>query len=244
MLIIVALSLIIYSGCNHKNDKLNAKNYSANGNKKESSDSTEPFIIILEEMPIFPGGEKALIQFISNNINYPPSAIQDSIEGKVFLKFVVKADGSVNNVNVIKSLRYDLDNECIRVLEMLPRFQPGKMEGKPVPVWYAIPITFTLKKNEESKGVLISPKNENHLQTMKIKLYPNPAKEFIKIELSELPINIEYNIISLNGQILKTGSINDYAQTIFIQDLIDGMYIINLKTDRSIIQSQKFIVKK
>jgi len=135
---------LCYSSCKHKKNDSNSNqilfpvdsnsyNYSSDVHEKEVKDSTEPFLIILEEMPIFPGGEKALLQYISNNTNYPQSAIQDSIEGKVFLKFVVKADGSVNNVEVIKSVRYDLDNECIRVIKMLPRFQPGKMQGKPVP---------------------------------------------------------------------------------------------------------------
>ncbi len=255
ILVIILLSFICFSSCNHKkndsnsNGKIfsvdsNSYNYSPYENEKAVNDSSEAFLLILEEMPIFPGGEKALLQFIGNRTNYPQSAIQDSIEGKVYLKFVVNTDGSVNNVEVIKSVRYDLDNECIRVIKMLPRFQPGKMQGKPVPVWYAVPITFALKKNKESKGVLVYPTNEHLTPILNLKLYPNPAKEFIRIELSELPENAEYNIISLNGQIVKTGFLTDNKQTIYIQDLTDGMYVFNLKADKSIFQSQKFIIKK
>jgi TonB family protein len=254
-LILIIISFICFSSCKHKkndsisNEKLfqvdsNSFGYSADENKTKVNDSSEASLIILEEMPIFPGGEKALLQFISSNINYPQTALQDSIEGRVYLKFVVKADGSVNNVDVIKSVRYDLDNECKRVINMLPRFQPGKLEGKPVPVWYAVPITFALKKNIESKGVLVYPKNEHLTPRLNLKLYPNPAKEFIKIELSELPKDVEYNIISLNGQILKTGLLTDIIQTINIQDLTNGIYVFNLKVDRSIFQSQKVVIKK
>jgi TonB family protein len=255
ILIFILLAFISFQSCKHKkNDSTslvklppvnpNTKNYSSEEYEKEGKDSSEAFLIIFEEMPMFPGGEKALLQFISNNTTYPQSAIQDSVEGKVHLRFVVKADGSVDNVEILKSVRYDLDNECIRVIKLLPHFQPGKMEGKPVPVRYSIPITFTLNKNKEPKGALVCPKNEPHLTLLKLKLYPNPAKEYIRIELSELPKNAEFNIVSLNGQILKTGLLTDNIQTIYIQDLIDGIYVFNLKAERSIFQSQKFIIKK
>lgn len=98
-----------------------------------------------DEMPIFPDGDKALIDFVSHNTNYPEAAKVNGITGRVMVKFVVEKDGSVSNVEIIKSVDPLLDAEAARVVSTLPDFSsPGKKSGNPVRVQYVLPITFAL----------------------------------------------------------------------------------------------------
>jgi periplasmic protein TonB len=106
----------------------------------------KPFIVV-EEMPEYPGGDLALLRYISQNINYPYEAQKNNIQGKVILKFVVNADGSVDRIEVIRSIDPALDTEAVRVVKTLPRFKPGKQGGVPVPVWFSLPVLFKLENN-------------------------------------------------------------------------------------------------
>ncbi|HKK41911.1 MAG TPA: TonB family protein [Bacteroidales bacterium] len=103
--------------------------------------------VTVEEMPVFPGGEQALLKFISKNIEYPSEASSNNIEGKVILSFVVNADGSVDRVGILRSVHPALDSEAVRVVKILPRFKPGKQNGIAVPVWFSLPVTFKLANN-------------------------------------------------------------------------------------------------
>lgn len=100
----------------------------------------------VEQMPQFPGGDAELYKFISNNLNYPAMAIENNVQGRVIVQFVVTSDGSVGNVKVARSVDRDLDNEAIRVCKKLPKFIPGKQNGQPVNVWYTLPVTFKLQQ--------------------------------------------------------------------------------------------------
>lgn len=93
----------------------------------------------VEQMPKFPGGDAELYKFISNNLNYPAMAIENNVQGRVVVQFVVTKDGSIGNVKVVRSVDRDLDNEAIRVCKKLPKFIPGKQNGQPVNVWYTLP---------------------------------------------------------------------------------------------------------
>lgn len=99
----------------------------------------------VEQMPKFPGGDAELYKFISNNLNYPAMAIENNVQGRVVVQFVVTKDGSIGNVKVVRSVDRDLDNEAIRVCKKLPKFIPGKQNGQPVNVWYTLPVTFKLR---------------------------------------------------------------------------------------------------
>ena len=107
---------------------------------------TKPFVRV-EEMPEFPGGIPALMKFVSDNIHYPSEAQINNIQGKVYLKFVVTAEGISDMIEVTKGVDPLLDNEAIRVVKMLPKFKPGKQGGVPVPVWFALPVTFKIENN-------------------------------------------------------------------------------------------------
>jgi protein TonB len=106
----------------------------------------EPFIIV-EEMPEYPGGIPALMKFVSENLQYPEEAIQSNIQGKVFLKFVVRPDGSTDRIEILRSIDPLLDNEAARVVKMLPKFKPGKQDGVAVPVWFLLPVNFKLENH-------------------------------------------------------------------------------------------------
>ncbi len=97
-----------------------------------------------EQMPQFPGGEAALMKYIQSHIQYPPTAAKNHVQGRVIVQFVVWKDGSVSEVNVVRSVDNDLDREAVRVCKTLPKFTPGRQNGKAVDVWYTVPVTFKL----------------------------------------------------------------------------------------------------
>jgi len=105
---------------------------------------TEPFVVV-EEMPVFPGGETAILQYIYDNTRYPEAAKLAGTQGRVIVRFCVTSKGNVDRITILKGVDPELDREALRVVETLPDFLPGKQDGKPVPVWFMVPITFTLK---------------------------------------------------------------------------------------------------
>ena len=101
---------------------------------------------VVEEQPVFPGGEGAMMAFIKNNLKYPESCVKDSIQGRVTLSFIVEKDGSVTNISEIRSPNPDLTAEAARLVQSMPKWEPGKQRGQKVRVKYVIPITFRLQK--------------------------------------------------------------------------------------------------
>jgi TonB family protein len=109
----------------------------------------EPFVVV-EEMPMFPGGDPALLKYISENIRYPENAKKSNVQGKVIIRFCITAKGDVILVTVLRGVNPELDAEAVRVVSSLPAFKPGRQGGKDVPVWYMVPITYALSKPEEA----------------------------------------------------------------------------------------------
>ena len=99
---------------------------------------------IVEEMPAFPGGERALLEYVFKNIKYPQIARETGIQGRVFVGFVVEPDGSVSNVKILRGIGGGCDEEAMRVIKSLPKWKPGKQRGKAVRVSYQIPVVFKL----------------------------------------------------------------------------------------------------
>jgi bla regulator protein blaR1 len=112
--------------------------------KLSDSDEEVPFVVV-QEMPMFPGGDINLLKYIADNTIYPASAKKNGIQGRVIIRFCVTAKGGISQVSILKGVDPELDAEAIRVVKILPAFKPGKQSGKAVPVWYMVPITFTLK---------------------------------------------------------------------------------------------------
>ena len=100
---------------------------------------------VVEQMPSFPGGDAALMQFLSKNIKYPVVAEENGIQGRVIATFVIERDGSITDVKVVKSVDPSLDKEAIRVLKSMPKWIPGKQNGSAVRVKYTVPVTFRLQ---------------------------------------------------------------------------------------------------
>ena len=111
---------------------------------QEEDPEATPFVVV-EEMPMFPGGDIELLKYIGEHTQYPEIAKENNIQGRVIVRFCVTSKGGVSQVSILKGVDPELDKEAIRVVNSLPSFKPGKQGGKPVPVWYMVPITFTLK---------------------------------------------------------------------------------------------------
>ncbi|WP_221394506.1 TonB family protein [Dyadobacter sp. NIV53] len=124
---------------------------------------------VVEEQPEFPGGTKAMYEFLGNNIKYPEAAATANVGGRVFLSFVVTATGEIEDIIVLKGVGYGCDAEAVRVLKAFPKWQPGKQGGIPVNVRYNLPINFELKgakKVSDIKKVFNNPdKSEAALMT-------------------------------------------------------------------------------
>lgn len=101
----------------------------------------------VEQMPQFPGGDAELMKYISAHLVYPTLAAENGIQGRVVVKFVVKSDGTVGDIVIVRSKGPDLDKEAVRVVKTFPKFIPGRMNGQPVNVWFTLPVTFKLQKN-------------------------------------------------------------------------------------------------
>lgn len=130
------------------------KNSDLKANSKETvikdsikSKENETVYIEFETMPIFPGGDSALLDFVYKNLKYPESAIKDKIQGRVILCFVITKTGEIDKVEIIRSLQPDCDKEAIRVVKMLPKFVPGTDHGKPESRWYVLPVIFKLENH-------------------------------------------------------------------------------------------------
>lgn len=106
--------------------------------------SDEQVFVVVEDMPQFPGGTKALNKFINKTVRYPAIAQENGITGRVFVGFVIDRDGSVTQVRVLRPVDPALDKEAIRVIKAMPKWKPGKQRGKPVRVSYTVPINFQL----------------------------------------------------------------------------------------------------
>jgi len=165
----------------------------------------------VEQMPQFPGGEKELMKFLQQNIHYPQSAIDKNISGKVVTRFVVNEDGSVSDEQVLRHVDTAMDAEAIRVLKLLPKFLPGKQQGKAVKVYYNLPMVFKLAAPDTAKKEVVEEKakrdpyydgalalvkkdqylDAEHLSILSILLFP---KDYLGYEiLGDCDVKLDWN---------------------------------------------------
>ena len=129
--------------------------------------SNEGLFIEFEQPPRFPGDDRALTNYIIQNTIYPQTAIDDSITGKVFTKFSVNIDGSIDEVEIIRGVRSDVDSACIKVIKEMPTWKPAEVMKKAqkgyywtkTRMYYSIPFTFTFDTLSTHKGFIITPKH-------------------------------------------------------------------------------------
>ena len=149
---------------------------------------------VVEEMPQYPGGPQELFGFLARNIKYPVDAEKAGIQGRVIVTFVVEEDGSISDPKVVKSVDPLLDAEALRVISLMPKWQPGKQNGQAVKVKYTVPLTFRLDGGKTTPS----------------------AEEKQANQLSEL------NVVSYGPKVVVNGNINDVGtiENITAQDLV------------------------
>lgn len=114
---------------------------------KEEPKKEEQIFRAVEQPAEFPGGQAALMKYLNNNIRYPEMAIANDIQGRVHVEFVIERDGSVGHARILKGVDKSLDKEALRVVNSMPRWQPGKNNGVAVRSYFTLPVTFRLQNN-------------------------------------------------------------------------------------------------
>lgn len=112
---------------------------------EEPEPEEETIFQVVEQMPEFPGGMSALMQYLGKNIKYPTIAQENGVQGRVIVQFVVNRDGTIVDPVVVRSVDPYLDKEAIRVIKAMPKWKPGQQRGKAVRVKYTVPVTFKLQ---------------------------------------------------------------------------------------------------
>lgn len=111
---------------------------------KHVDEETKIFTVV-EQMPMFPGGDGALMGYLRDNIHYPTVAAENGVQGRVVVGFVVERDGSITDVNILRGVDPSLDREAMRVVKSMPKWTPGKQNGSAVRVKYQCPVSFRLQ---------------------------------------------------------------------------------------------------
>ena len=146
---VATLAVSVFANTSDMSNMANAVNTTTNTlsttNMQTQQTATKVFTVV-EEMPEFKGGNKAMMEFLMMNMKYPQTAVKAKQQGRAVVGFVVRKDGTVSDVHITKSAGYAvLDEEAMRVVKSMPAWEPGKQKGKPVNVKYFVPITFRLK---------------------------------------------------------------------------------------------------
>ena len=140
----VAVGALNVVGNDENGEVLKAKEVIATEPVKPKEEENKVFDVV-EQMPSYPGGMGALMQYLSSNIKYPAIAEENGIQGRVICTFVVERDGSITDVRIAKSVDPSLDKEAMRVVSKMPRWIPGKQNGSAVRVKFTLPVTFRLQ---------------------------------------------------------------------------------------------------
>ena len=146
-ILIITLAAICTTGYAQNNDSAASDTTQTNTTLPKEEDEQEWGFFIVEVMPEFPCGEAGLLKYIEVNTIYPEEARNKSLEGKVFINFLVSKTGEVQNVKVAKGIDPLLDNEAIRVVQSMPKWKPATQRGKPVEVSFSLPIAFPPTNN-------------------------------------------------------------------------------------------------
>ena len=139
-----AIGTFDVKGNDESGEVLKAKEVIATEPVKPKEEENKVFDVV-EQMPSYPGGNGALMQYLSSHIKYPVIAEENGIQGRVICTFVVERDGSITDVRIAKSVDPSLDKEAMRVVSSMPKWIPGKQNGSAVRVKYTLPVTFRLQ---------------------------------------------------------------------------------------------------
>ncbi len=140
----VAISSVTFDQGSEEGQQVLKQNEVVVEKVEQKEEETKVFEVV-EQMPQFPGGDAALMQYLSSHIKYPVVAEENGIQGRVVCTFVVERNGSISDVRVVKSVDPSLDKEAVRVIKGMPTWIPGKQNGSAVRVKYTVPVTFRLQ---------------------------------------------------------------------------------------------------
>lgn len=110
-----------------------------------NTDDKEQVFTVVEQMPMFPGGDAEMMKYLATSIKYPEIAVKNNEQGRVVVGFVVECDGSITDVNILRGVSPSLDKEAMRVVKEMPKWTPGKKDGSVVRVKYQVPIAFKMQ---------------------------------------------------------------------------------------------------
>jgi periplasmic protein TonB len=148
LVLIPAVATLIFAlaSCGKTNNAGTTTYEAATSQKSKMATEPDSVFVKVDEMPLFPKGDNALLKFIAENIKYPEKAKKNNITGKVIVRFVVEKDCSVSNVTIFQGVDPLLDAEAVKVISSLPKFEkPAKKDGEAVSVYFMVPIMFALK---------------------------------------------------------------------------------------------------
>ena len=193
----------------------------------------------VEEMPQFPGGVEALKSFVSSTLKYPATALENGIQGQVFVKFVVSKTGSITNAKVFRGVDPSLDKEAVRIVEAMPLWSPGKQNGQVVDVSYEMPVIFTLPANMPSEEKLVIGKKiaaatekkaviEASQPNNKLIIVPNPTSDHVLITIENYSENkkLEVSVFDNKGKRMKKESKSGPSFSLNFSNLASGTYLI------------------
>ncbi|RSK51092.1 energy transducer TonB [Hymenobacter rigui] len=156
------------------------------------SATTTPVYTYVEQMPVFPGGQEALLRTLGETIYYPTEALQQHLEGRIFVQFVVGVTGNVQDVHVSNTTIPVLDAAAVEAVQKLPAFSPGRQLGKPVPVAYTVPITFRIPSNVKEILAARAAPNTSVTPASSPLLFPG-GPEALRTYLSNHPWPADYS---------------------------------------------------
>lgn len=145
--VVFCLALVLLAQCT------SVKNTPVTSNEEEVSPTAtdDQVFMVVQEMPSFPGGEAAMMQYLRSSVKYPAKAQEKGLEGRVYVEFIVNKDGSISDASILKGAGQVLDEEALRVIMAMPNWVPGKQRGKLVRVKYRLPINFTLRATDKAE---------------------------------------------------------------------------------------------
>ena len=162
----------------------------------KSREMNEQVFTVVEKMPSFPGGDAELLKYIATNIKYPKESQDNGEQGRVICSFIVGRDGSVNNPEVLRGVTPLLNEEAVRVINTMPRWNPGMQRGKAVAVKYTVPITFRLK----------SPVEEAKEETLTVvdvmPQYPGGDRELLKFIAQSIKYPTDAHEAGVQGRVI------------------------------------------
>lgn len=202
------------------------------------ANTEEQVFTVVEEMPEYPGGMSEFMKFIAQNIKYPADALQGKVEGRVIARFVVCKDGSISDIEIMRSVSPSLDAEAVRVLKLMPKWKPGRQRGRAVPVKFTVPVTFRLEKpktDAASPSVSALPKDvavfvDGKRIGEKEFAAINPRQiELIKVIKDKSKLG-EYGVTDKNGVILiKMKPVQNEALTLKVDKGTDAETVDSVK---------------